>query len=109
MPTCGWIVREVGRQPWAVYGLLRTEQAVSHLPVPAAATSLLVFVAIYTLLLALFLLFARRIVMNAPNINQQLSLHYPRSYDLARGRLINKNTGIHALCRGWIIAINADL
>ena len=25
----GWIVREVGRQPWVVYGLLRTSQAAS--------------------------------------------------------------------------------
>ncbi len=28
----GWIVREVGRQPWAVYGLLTTEQAASPIP-----------------------------------------------------------------------------
>ncbi|MFN2612165.1 MAG: cytochrome ubiquinol oxidase subunit I [Solirubrobacterales bacterium] len=26
---CGWIVTEVGRQPWVVYGLLRTEDAVT--------------------------------------------------------------------------------
>ncbi|NJR14803.1 MAG: cytochrome ubiquinol oxidase subunit I [Calothrix sp. CSU_2_0] len=30
----GWIVREVGRQPWTVYGQIRTVDAVSHLPVP---------------------------------------------------------------------------
>ena len=26
----GWITTEVGRQPWVVYGLLRTAQAVTH-------------------------------------------------------------------------------
>ena len=76
---CGWVVREVGRQPWAVYGLLRTEHAVSHLPVPAVATSLLLFVAIYTLLLVLFLLFARRIIIKGPDINQQLPMYAPIS------------------------------
>jgi cytochrome d ubiquinol oxidase subunit I len=72
---CGWVVREVGRQPWAVYGLLRTEHAVSHLPATAVATSLVLFVAIYTLLLGLFLLFARRIIMNGPDINQHLPMY----------------------------------
>jgi cytochrome d ubiquinol oxidase subunit I len=34
---CGWWVREVGRQPWVVYGLMRTEQGVSHMDVTSAA------------------------------------------------------------------------
>ena len=33
----GWISREVGRQPWAAYGLLPTEQAVSPVSAPADA------------------------------------------------------------------------
>lgn len=74
---CGWIVREVGRQPWIVYGLLRTEHAVSNLPSPVVATSLILFIAIYSLLLILFLLFARRIIMNGPNINPPLP--YPNN------------------------------
>ncbi len=69
---CGWIVREVGRQPWAVYGLLRTEQGASHLPTSAVASSLTLFVIIYTLLTAAFLLFARRIVLTGPDMNPQL-------------------------------------
>ncbi|MEU0564572.1 cytochrome ubiquinol oxidase subunit I [Nonomuraea sp. NPDC005983] len=43
----GWLVREVGRQPWTVYGLLTTENAVSDLP---AAVVLLSFVG-FTLVL----------------------------------------------------------
>lgn len=38
---CGWWVREVGRQPWVVYGLMRTEQGVSHMDVTSAVLWLL--------------------------------------------------------------------
>jgi cytochrome d ubiquinol oxidase subunit I len=38
---CGWWVREVGRQPWVVYGLMRTEQGVSHLDLTSAVLWLL--------------------------------------------------------------------
>jgi cytochrome d ubiquinol oxidase subunit I len=40
---CGWLLREVGRQPWAVYGLLRASDAVSPLSPTALVTSLLGF------------------------------------------------------------------
>jgi len=74
---CGWIVREVGRQPWAVYGLLRTAQAASALSPSAVATSLVLFAGVYTLLLASFLVFARRIIMAGPNIDQPLPAFMP--------------------------------
>ncbi|RIV85085.1 cytochrome ubiquinol oxidase subunit I [Aurantiacibacter zhengii] len=44
---CGWITTEVGRQPYVVYGLLRTADAASPLAAPAVATSLLAFVIVY--------------------------------------------------------------
>lgn len=37
--TMGWLVREVGRQPWVVWGVLRTDQAVSDLEPAAMAVS----------------------------------------------------------------------
>ena len=43
----GWVTTEVGRQPWVIYGLLRTRDAVSPIAAPAVATSLLVFVIVY--------------------------------------------------------------
>ena len=43
----GWIVTEVGRQPFTVYGLLRTTQSASPLDAPAVAASLLAFVIVY--------------------------------------------------------------
>jgi cytochrome d ubiquinol oxidase subunit I len=65
----GWVVREVGRQPWVIQGILRTEDGVSRLPAETVAGSLLGFVAIYSLLFILFLFFARRILHKGPNFS----------------------------------------
>jgi cytochrome d ubiquinol oxidase subunit I len=46
----GWVVTEVGRQPWIVQGVLRTADAVT--PAPHVVTSLVVFVLLYGLLFA---------------------------------------------------------
>ena len=46
----GWIVTEVGRQPWIVYGVLRTEAAVSPIAGSQVAVSLVAFIVLYSLL-----------------------------------------------------------
>jgi cytochrome d ubiquinol oxidase subunit I len=43
----GWITTEVGRQPYTVYGLLRTSQSASPLSAPAVAASLAAFAVVY--------------------------------------------------------------
>jgi len=63
----GWLVREVGRQPWVVYGLLRTTQAASTLPAPTVAVTLVVYAVIYSILAATFVIFARRIIRRGPD------------------------------------------
>ena len=45
----GWITTEVGRQPFTVYGMLKTIDSVSPIDAPAVATSLLVFIVTYFL------------------------------------------------------------
>ncbi len=45
----GWIVTEVGRQPYTVYGLLRTEDSISPIAAPGVAGSLIAFVIVYLL------------------------------------------------------------
>ena len=45
--VCGWITTEVGRQPWTVYGMLRTADSVSPVGVSAVAISLVVFIVVY--------------------------------------------------------------
>jgi cytochrome d ubiquinol oxidase subunit I len=44
----GWIVTEIGRQPWVIYGFLRTSQAVT--PAPLLDISFLIFLIIYIIL-----------------------------------------------------------
>jgi cytochrome d ubiquinol oxidase subunit I len=63
----GWVTAEVGRQPWIVYRLLRTEEAFSRI-VPAAqvAASLLMFVVIYIGLVGLTLHLVRKKVLEGP-------------------------------------------
>ncbi|MDE2237476.1 MAG: cytochrome ubiquinol oxidase subunit I, partial [Elusimicrobia bacterium] len=52
----GWCAAEVGRQPWIVYGLLRTRDAVSRsVPAPEVLLSITLFALIYALLLAVWL------------------------------------------------------
>jgi cytochrome bd ubiquinol oxidase subunit I len=46
----GWLVAEIGRQPWVVHGLQRTAEAVSPIAAGAVATSLAAFVVVYGLL-----------------------------------------------------------
>ena len=48
----GWIVAEVGRQPWVIQGLLPTKAAVSSVSVGAVQTTFFLFVVIFTLFLA---------------------------------------------------------
>jgi cytochrome d ubiquinol oxidase subunit I len=43
----GWVTTEVGRQPWTVYGLLRTSESLSPVDAPAVAASLAGFVIVY--------------------------------------------------------------
>jgi cytochrome d ubiquinol oxidase subunit I len=62
----GWVVREVGRQPWVIYGLLRTHDAASMLPAATVEASLVMYALIYTSLLTAFLTFAWRLLRRGP-------------------------------------------
>jgi cytochrome bd ubiquinol oxidase subunit I len=58
--TAGWLVTELGRQPWIVYGLMRTEQAVSPtVPAWMVLISLVGFAVLYGVLMVadVYLLF----------------------------------------------------
>jgi cytochrome d ubiquinol oxidase subunit I len=46
----GWVVTELGRQPWIVWGMLRTSEAASPIAVSQVVTTLVGFSLVYTLL-----------------------------------------------------------
>jgi len=64
----GWIVREVGRQPWVVYGLLRTSDAVSAVSPATVASSSLMFAGFYVVLLITFATFAFKWLKQGPDL-----------------------------------------
>ncbi len=64
----GWIVRCVGRQPWIVYGELRTAEGVSHLPAGEVLFSLVGLTSMYAVFFLAALYFGSRIVRKGPNL-----------------------------------------
>ncbi|WP_156885989.1 cytochrome ubiquinol oxidase subunit I [Rheinheimera baltica] len=62
----GWYVVEIGRQPWLVYGLVRTMDVVSPLPAERVLFSLTLFVATYSLLFGVYLYFMRKLIRKGP-------------------------------------------
>jgi cytochrome bd ubiquinol oxidase subunit I len=62
----GWYVAETGRQPWAIWGILRTADAVSPVPANVLLSSLIAFVCIYALFMASFLVFTARFIRRGP-------------------------------------------
>ncbi len=47
----GWYVTEIGRQPWIVYGLLRTADVASAVPAPMIGLSLVMYLSLYVVLI----------------------------------------------------------
>jgi cytochrome d ubiquinol oxidase subunit I len=63
---CGWVTTEVGRQPWLVYGLLRTRDAVSPIAAPGVTGSLIAFVIVYFTVFAAGALYILKLMGQAP-------------------------------------------
>ncbi|MGE5541319.1 MAG: cytochrome ubiquinol oxidase subunit I [Bacillota bacterium] len=65
----GWMVREIGRQPWVVYHLLRTEHGLSpNLSVHSVAATTAIFTLIYIAFSILFVWFTWKIVKKGPDL-----------------------------------------
>jgi len=62
----GWYLAETGRQPWVIYGILRTADAVSPVPAQALLSTLILFVCVYAVFLGAFLIFTVRIIRRGP-------------------------------------------
>jgi cytochrome d ubiquinol oxidase subunit I len=62
----GWITTEVGRQPWVVYGVLRTRDAVSAHGAAPVALTLAIFVVVYFAVFGAGTVYALRIIAKGP-------------------------------------------
>ena len=63
----GWYTAEIGRQPYVIYGLLRTADAVSPVPAGTLLSSLIAFIVIYSIFFTAFLVFVVRAIRRGPN------------------------------------------
>lgn len=65
--TAGWITAEVGRQPWLVYGLMRTDVGYSaDVQAGNSLFTLIGFMGLYTILAILFLFLVYRVIAHGP-------------------------------------------
>ena len=65
---CGWFAAEVGRQPWIVYGLMRTSAGLSAVvTAEAVLASLILFTVIYLLLFAVFVYLLNDKIQHGPD------------------------------------------
>jgi len=62
----GWMVTEIGRQPWLVHGVLRTAHGVSPVLTSTVAISLALFVLVYCVVFGVGVLYIRRLLQKGP-------------------------------------------
>lgn len=67
----GWVTTEVGRQPWTVYGLLRTVDSASPLAPSAVAASLIAFIVVYFIVFGLGVSYLLRLMAKPPVSGEQ--------------------------------------
>jgi cytochrome d ubiquinol oxidase subunit I len=66
----GWITTEVGRQPYTVYGLLRTAQSVSPIALPGVAGSLVAFIVVYLAVFGAGIFYILRLMAQPPQLDE---------------------------------------
>lgn len=86
----GWMTAEIGRQPWVVYGLLRTTQGVSPTIVSSQVVmSIIMFIVIYVLLFALFIFLLNHKIQHGPE-DEEEALDVPDESMYSRPKKIAK-------------------
>jgi len=72
----GWFTAEMGRQPWVVYGLMRTSQGLSQAVVASQVlSSLIMFTLIYALLFAVFIFLLTKKIHTGPSHDEAVEDH----------------------------------
>ena len=75
--TAGWMTAEVGRQPWVIYGLMRTSEGASmNVSAGNAMFTLIGFMGMYTVLSILFLFLVYREIEHGPEPAPPAELEY---------------------------------
>jgi cytochrome d ubiquinol oxidase subunit I len=64
----GWLTTEMGRQPWVVYGVMRTEHAVSNHSALAISTTLAIFIVVYFAVFGTGISYMLKLVASGPDV-----------------------------------------
>lgn len=75
----GWVLAETGRQPWVVYGYLRTTAAVSHLAPAAVLFSVIGFALAYTVMLVVYVWYIIHTMRIGPERDEHGEAGQPQS------------------------------
>jgi cytochrome d ubiquinol oxidase subunit I len=73
----GWVTAEVGRQPYVIYGLLRTEDAVSPIAAAGVTGSLVAFVLVYFTVFAAGTIYILRLMAHPPHAGESAPAEAP--------------------------------
>lgn len=73
----GWVTTEVGRQPYTVYGLLRTADSLAPIAAPAVATSLIAFIVVYFFVFGTGVFYILRLMGKNPQGTDDKDLNAP--------------------------------
>ena len=66
----GWVTTEVGRQPYVIYGLMRTADAVSPIAAPAVTGSLIAFVLVYFAVFSVGTIYILKLMAHPPHTGE---------------------------------------
>lgn len=67
----GWIVAEVGRQPWTIYGVMRTADSASPVGVGQVSASLLAFMVVYAIVFSGGAVYILRLINKGPSLDPE--------------------------------------
>ncbi|MCW8279109.1 cytochrome ubiquinol oxidase subunit I [Pseudomonas sp. PCH199] len=85
--VAGWYTSEIGRQPWVIYGYLRTADAVSPVPANSMLFTLILFAITYTVFLVSFIAITCNVIRKGPS---DIAAHSPYGGSLKRALMIAK-------------------
>lgn len=87
----GWFAAEMGRQPWVVYGLLRTSDALSKVVTANQVMfSIILFSLVYVLLFSLFVYLMNKKIQHGPD-DSDLAEQQPRQKEIAQAFNLSNN------------------
>ena len=67
----GWFTTEIGRQPWVIYGVMRTEHAVSNHSALALSTTLIMFIVMYCAVFGTGISYMLKLVAKGPSTDDE--------------------------------------